>query len=247
MMLHIIAGRCLSTNPTGSSNTARSPGLLYVDQPPQERRAFGDFERRVGDDIPASEVCLLKQASHDGGFGIKPSVDIRHLLIRIERDDCRSVDSFGDQRPRELPRTAAGVHDAALVVEQPHGQRRHLPGRPVGGQKPRRINALTALPFAHRLVGPVVTAVQERQLTVPLQVVEELRQRVGPMKTATPVIVRKRRALRGFLKDFHCDSQVSLFLICFPDCDFFECGMLVPPFGTGANKTGVVFVPIEIG
>lgn len=60
-------------------------GILYVTQPPQELRAFGRFERRVGDDVLAAEIYLLKQTPHHGRLGIKPAVDVRHVRIGIER------------------------------------------------------------------------------------------------------------------------------------------------------------------
>lgn len=100
-------------------------GILYVTQPPQERCTFRRLERRVGDDVLVTEIYLLKQTPHHGRLGIKPAVDVRHVRIGIERDNRRRMHSFHNQRPRELPRAAAGVHDTALVVERPHGQRCH--------------------------------------------------------------------------------------------------------------------------
>lgn len=124
-------------------------------------------------------------------FGIETFVKIGQLRIGIEAEDRRRMYAFEDQGARKLSRTAAGVHDTAVIVEIPYGQRRHLARRAVGCQVLRNMDALAALPFAHRIVGPVVAAVEERQFIVLLPVVEHLRQRIRPVKATPRVVIQK--------------------------------------------------------
>lgn len=66
-------------------------GILYVTQPPQELRAFGRFERRVGDDVLAAEIYLLKPDSasrspRDKAGSRCPPCPYRHRTLQSTQD-----------------------------------------------------------------------------------------------------------------------------------------------------------------
>ena len=119
--------------------------VLRAEKPLQEGDTIPDFERRICDDVLAAEADLMELHPQRGSFGVEAFVKTDQLRIGIEAEDRRRMHAFEDQGVRKLPRSAAGVHDTAVIVEISHGQRRHLAGRTVGCQVLRGIDTLAAL------------------------------------------------------------------------------------------------------
>ena len=53
---------------------------------------------------------------------------VRQLPVDFQSHDLRGMYACGDQGPGELSRTAADVHDTAVILEIPHGKGGYLPG-----------------------------------------------------------------------------------------------------------------------
>ena len=112
--------------------------------------------------------------------------------------------AFGDQGPGELSRTAADVHDTAVILEIPHGKGGDPLGRSIGRKVLRQADTTSLLPLAQCVVGPVIPVVAERQFTVLLQVIVNFAKRIRPDKQPVfEIAVRKRIALSNFFKSFH--------------------------------------------
>lgn len=95
-VLHHLGPQLVDAPPHRQQQYGLVTGILHVAQPPQKLRTFGRFERRVGDDVLAAEIYLLKQTPHHGRLRIQPSIDSCHVRIGIERYHRRGMYSFGD-------------------------------------------------------------------------------------------------------------------------------------------------------
>ena len=93
--------------------------LLYLRKPHSEVRRF---ERRVGNDVLAAEIDVPIWPDQRLRHRIQACVKVRQLPVDFQSHDLRGMHAFGDQGPGELSRTAADVHDTAVILEIPHVQ-----------------------------------------------------------------------------------------------------------------------------
>ena len=177
---------------------------MYLRKPRKKIDDLRRFERRVGNDVLAAEIDVPIWPDQRLRHRIQACVKVRQLPVDFQSHDLRGMHAFGDQGPGELSRTAADVHDTAVILEIPHGKGGDPPGRSIGRKVLRQADTTSLLPLAQCVVGPVIPVVAERQFTVLLQVIVNFAKRIRPDKQPVfEIAVRKRIALSNFFKSFH--------------------------------------------
>lgn len=177
--------------------------LLYLRKPRKEIDDLRRFEGRVGNDVLAAEIDVPIWPDQRLRHRIQACVKVRQLPVDFQSHDLRGMYACGDQGPGELSRTAADVHDTAVILEIPHGKGGDPPGRSIGRKVLRQADTASLLPLAQCVVGPVIPVVAERQFTVLLQVIVNFAKRIRPDKQPVfEIAVRKRIALSNFSNRF---------------------------------------------
>lgn len=176
---------------------------MYLRKPRKKIDDLRRFERRVGNDVLAAEIDVPIWPDQRLRHRIQACVKVRQLPVDFQSHDLRGMYACGDQGPGELSRTAADVHDTAVILEIPHGKGGYLPGRSIGRKVLRQADTASLLLLAQCVVGPVIPVVAERQFTVLLQVIVNFAKRIRPDKQPVfEIAVRKRIALSNFSNRF---------------------------------------------